>query len=139
MTLDADVLVIGTGIAGLTFSLKAARRASILLITKKQRAETSTNYARGGIAAVLGDDDQLALHVEDTLTAGAGLCHSRVVEMLVREGPQRVHELMDWGTRFRHEGTLRRAHFARGEHHDVHVMGIVRDEWRARTPDAEPG
>ena len=53
---------------------------------------------------MLGDDDQLALHVEDTLTAGAGLCHSRVVEMLVREGPQRVRELMDWGTRFRHEG-----------------------------------
>jgi L-aspartate oxidase len=102
--MEADVLVIGSGIAGLTFSLKAARRASILLITKKERAETSTNYARGGIAAVLGADDDVSLHVEDTLIAGAGLCHRRVVEMLVREGPERVRELMEWGTRFRHDG-----------------------------------
>jgi L-aspartate oxidase len=104
LTLDADVLVIGSGIAGLTFSLKTARHASILLITKKERAETSTNYARGGIAAVLGKDDDVALHVEDTLVAGAGLCHGHVVEMLVREGPDRVRELMDWGARFRHDG-----------------------------------
>jgi len=104
MTLEADVLVIGSGIAGLTFSLKVASKASVLLITKKERAETSTNYARGGIAAVLGDDDTLALHVEDTLVAGAGLCHSRVVDMVVREGPHRVRELMAWGTRFRRDG-----------------------------------
>jgi L-aspartate oxidase len=104
LTLETDVLVIGSGIAGLTFSLKIAAHASVLLITKKARAETSTNYARGGIAAVLGDDDELALHVEDTLSAGAGLCHTRVVEQLVREGPERVRELMAWGTRFRREG-----------------------------------
>jgi L-aspartate oxidase len=104
LTLEADVLVIGSGIAGLTFSLKVARHASIVLITKKERAETSTNYARGGIAAVLGADDDLLLHVEDTLIAGAGLCHRRVVEMLVREGPERVRELMEWGTRFRRDG-----------------------------------
>jgi L-aspartate oxidase len=104
VTLETDVLVIGSGIAGLTFSLKIAPHASVLLITKKARAETSTNYARGGIAAVLGDDDELALHVEDTLSAGAGLCHARVVEQLVREGPERVRELIAWGTRFHREG-----------------------------------
>jgi L-aspartate oxidase len=104
LSLETDVLVIGSGIAGLTFSLKVAKHASVLLITKKAKAETSTNYARGGIAAVLGDDDELALHVEDTLSAGAGLCHRSVVELLVREGPARVRELMDWGAQFHREG-----------------------------------
>jgi L-aspartate oxidase len=102
--LETDVLVIGSGIAGLTFALKTAPHASVLLVTKKERAETNTNYARGGIAAVLGPDDDLGLHVGDTLTAGAGLCHKRVVEMVVAEGPQRVRELISWGTRFRTEG-----------------------------------
>lgn len=97
---DADVLVIGSGIAGLTFALKVAPYGSVLLITKKERADTNTNYARGGIAAVLGQDDEASLHVRDTLVAGAGLCHRDVVELLVHEGPRRVEELMDWGADF---------------------------------------
>jgi L-aspartate oxidase len=96
----ADVLVIGSGIAGLTFALKLAPRARVLLVTKKERADSSTNYARGGIASVLGSDDRFELHVQDTLVAGAGLCHPRAVEALVREGPARVAELMEWGARF---------------------------------------
>src|SRR5690606_26386209 len=97
---SADVLVIGSGIAGLSFALKAARRADVCVVTKKERAVSSTNYAQGGIAAVMSPDDSLELHVRDTLVAGAGLCHLRAVESLVREGPERVHDLVDWGVRF---------------------------------------
>lgn len=102
-----DVLVIGSGIAGLTFALKLAPRARVLLVTKKERAASSTNYARGGIASVLGEDDRFDLHAQDTLVAGAGLCHPRAVEVLVREGPARVRELMEWGARFDVEGGAR--------------------------------
>src|SRR5690606_943495 len=85
-TAAADVLVIGSGIAGLTFALKAAAHASVHVVTKKERAVSSTNYAQGGIAAVMSADDSLDLHVRDTLMAGAGLCHLAAVEALVREG-----------------------------------------------------
>jgi len=100
---DTEVLVIGSGIAGLTFALRAADHAAVLLVTKKERAASSTNYAQGGIAAVMGPDDSFELHVADTLVAGAGLCHRDAVEQLVREGPARVRELMDWGVRFTRE------------------------------------
>jgi L-aspartate oxidase len=97
---DVDVLVIGSGIAGLTFALRAAERADVLLITKKERAVSSTNYAQGGIAAVFADDDSPDLHIRDTLTAGAGLCRLHAVRLLVEEGPARVRDLMEWGVRF---------------------------------------
>jgi L-aspartate oxidase len=98
--LETDVLVVGSGIAGLTFALKAAEGAEVLLLTKKGRVETNTNYAQGGVAAAVAPDDSPALHRRDTLLAGAGLCHARAVEELVREGPDRVRELADWGVRF---------------------------------------
>ena len=104
MERTTDVLVIGSGIAGLTFALKLAPRARVLLVTKKERAASSTNYAKGGIASVLGTDDSFDLHVQDTLVAGAGLCHAKAVEVLVTEGPARVRELMEWGARFDEEG-----------------------------------
>lgn len=99
-TLEADVLVAGTGIAGLTFALRASEYADVLVVTKKERIESNTNYAQGGVAAVLGAHDSVGLHVRDTLLAGAGLCHRRAVEELAREGPDRVRELMEWGVRF---------------------------------------
>ncbi|HEX6309222.1 MAG TPA: L-aspartate oxidase [Longimicrobiales bacterium] len=99
-TSTADVLVIGSGIAGLSFALKAAQHASVCVVTKKERAVSSTNYAQGGIAAVMAPDDSLELHVRDTLVAGAGLCHLRAVESLVREGPARVRDLIEWGVQF---------------------------------------
>lgn len=95
-----DFLVLGTGIAGLTFALRAARLGSVTIITKKERAESNTNYAQGGIAAVMGEDDSFERHVDDTLVAGAGLCNREAVEAIVREGPDRIRELVDLGTAF---------------------------------------
>jgi L-aspartate oxidase len=97
---DPRVLVIGSGVAGLTYALKAARFADVTLITKKEHTESNTNYAQGGIAAVMAADDQPELHIQDTLTAGAGLCHRDAVEQVVREGPDRVRELIEWGAQF---------------------------------------
>ncbi|MEI6915391.1 MAG: L-aspartate oxidase [Armatimonadota bacterium] len=102
-TIDCDFLVVGTGIAGLTYALKVAEYGRVVLVTKKNDTDSNTNYAQGGIAAVLGSDDNFGLHVEDTLTAGAGLCHPDVVEILVEEGPTRVKELMEMGVRFTEE------------------------------------
>ncbi|HEX5868935.1 MAG TPA: FAD-dependent oxidoreductase, partial [Longimicrobium sp.] len=105
--MQADVVVIGSGIAGLSFALKAAKFGTVALITKKSRPESSTNWAQGGIAAVFGGDDSPALHMEDTLVAGAGLCHPDAVDVLVREGPERVRDLMDLGVRLtREQGDL---------------------------------
>jgi L-aspartate oxidase len=101
--LRTEVLVVGSGIAGLTFALKASRYADVLVVTKKERLESNTNYAQGGVAAVFGPDDSPELHVADTLVAGAGLCHRRAVEELAREGPERVQELIDWGVGFSKE------------------------------------
>src|SRR5512132_243627 len=95
-----DFLVIGSGIAGLTFALKVAKVGSVAIITKKDRAESNTNYAQGGIAAVTGSDDSFDLHVRDTLRAGAGLCKEDVVRTIVGEGPALVRELIEIGVRF---------------------------------------
>ncbi len=97
---SVGVLVIGSGIAGLTYALKVADRASVLLVTKKRRADSNTNYAQGGIAAVMSPTDSFESHVRDTLSAGAGLCHEDAVRELVREGPDRVRDLMAWGADF---------------------------------------
>ena len=101
---DAEILVIGSGIAGLSFALKAAEHGSVHVITKKERVVSSTNYAQGGIAAVFAPDDALELHVRDTVVAGAGLCHLHAVETLVRDGPARVRDLIEWGVRFSRAG-----------------------------------
>ncbi|MCU0587332.1 MAG: L-aspartate oxidase [Syntrophobacteraceae bacterium] len=95
-----DFLVIGSGIAGLSFALKAARLGTVAIVTKKDKLETSTNYAQGGIASVLGSDDSFPLHVEDTLNAGDGLCHPDVVEHVVHSGPERIRELAEYGVPF---------------------------------------
>jgi len=96
----SDFLVVGTGIAGLSFALKAARTGTVAIITKKNDRESNTNYAQGGIAAVIAMDDSFDLHVADTLTAGAGLCHRDAVELVVRDGPERIRELIAWGAEF---------------------------------------
>jgi L-aspartate oxidase len=94
---QVDFLVLGGGIAGLTFALEAASSGSVLVLAKRGRAEGNTQYAQGGIAGVLGDDDAPERHVEDTLEAGAGLCHRDAVEVTVREGPDRIRWLLELG------------------------------------------
>ena len=100
MTTDVDFLVLGSGIAGLSYALKVCKYGRVALVTKKSDTESNTNYAQGGIASVMADDDSFDLHIRDTLVAGAGLCHEDAVEILVKEGPGYVRELMELGARF---------------------------------------
>lgn len=100
MHYTTDVLIIGSGIAGLSFALKVAPFAKVTLVTKKSRVDTATNLAQGGIAAVLSREDSLEYHVQDTLTSGDGLCNEKIVRLVVGEGPERVQELIAMGVHF---------------------------------------
>jgi L-aspartate oxidase len=104
MEMQTDYLVIGSGIAGLSFALQAAQTGTVAIITKKERTEASTNYAQGGIASVFGLDDTFDLHIKDTLQSGDGLCHEDVVRMVVEDGPARIRELISLGVHFTHLG-----------------------------------
>ena len=99
-TRQFDYVVLGSGIAGLIFALKVAPKGRVAIITKKNRAESNTNYAQGGIAAVTSKEDSVEIHVRDTLAAGAGLCREDVVRTIVREGPPRIAELIRLGMQF---------------------------------------
>ena len=99
---QVDFLIIGSGVAGLSYALRVARHGSVAVITKKDTAESNTNYAQGGIAAVMDSHDSYESHVRDTLEAGRGLCDADVVRFVVEEGPQRIHELMRMGVEFTH-------------------------------------
>jgi L-aspartate oxidase len=98
--MDADFLVVGSGIAGLSCALRCAAAGNVLLVTKDRLPESSSQYAQGGIASVWSPDDSFESHIEDTLAAGAGLCHRDVVEVVVREGPTRVRDLIGLGVHF---------------------------------------
>jgi len=102
MEIKSDYLVIGSGIAGLSFSLKAALKGSVTIVTKKETMDTSTNYAQGGIASVIGPNDSFDLHIKDTLESGAGLCNEQVVRMVVTNGPDMIKELIALGVNFSH-------------------------------------
>jgi len=95
-----DFIILGSGIAGLTFALKVADRGRVAIITKKNRAESNTNYAQGGIAAVTSREDSVESHVRDTMISGAGLCKESVVRTIVQEGPARIAELIELGMKF---------------------------------------
>lgn len=100
MRRDFDFLVVGSGIAGLSFALEAARHGTVCVVTKDRMPEGSSQYAQGGVATVWSPDDSFASHAADTEHAGAGLCHPEIVDLVVREGPERVREMIERGTRF---------------------------------------
>ena len=105
MALETDFIVIGSGVAGLRASVElASSGARVTVLTKDKASESNTEYAQGGVAVVLSDDDNAGLHEGDTLVAGAGLCDKKAVETLVIEGTTYIKQLIDWGTEFDTEG-----------------------------------
>ena len=100
LDLNADFLIVGSGIAGLRAAVELAAAGTVIILTKAEPTEGNTGYAQGGIAAAVGDDDSPALHAQDTLAAGAGLCDERAVQVLVEDGARDVRDLIAWGARF---------------------------------------
>jgi L-aspartate oxidase len=98
--IKSDYLIIGSGIAGLSFALKVAQIATVSLITKKKLSDSSTQKAQGGIACVIDKSDTFQEHIQDTLTSGAGLCNKDMVTKMVKEAPDRVNELIKLGVKF---------------------------------------
>src|SRR6266496_1767532 len=101
--LFTDVLVIGAGIAGLRAALEVPAALEVLVVTKDNIQQSNSTFAQGGIATVLSPEDRFENHIEDTLTAGGGLCDRTVVEMVVREAPEQINDLIRWGTKFDEE------------------------------------
>jgi len=125
-SLSFDALIVGSGIAGLRAAVGLAESgARVALVTKDDPTDSNTGYAQGGIAAAVSEEDRVELHLQDTLLAGDGLCNEEAVRVLVEEGPERIQELIDWGTRFDREGT--RLAFAREGAHSrrrvLHAQG----------------
>src|ERR1700682_4596146 len=105
--MNSDFLVIGAGVAGLRAAIELSQAGSVLVVAKESLQESSSQYAQGGIAVALSDDDEVELHEQDTLYAGDGLCDRAAVKALVEEGPSAIEQLIDWGTEFdRDEGGL---------------------------------
>jgi len=100
MEFKTDFLIMGSGIAGLSLAIKASTLGSVAIVTKKEKSESNTNYAQGGIAAVTDKTDSFEEHIQDTLICGAGLCKKDVVEFIVKEAPPRIQELIKWGVNF---------------------------------------
>jgi L-aspartate oxidase len=99
-TLQADFLVIGSGVAGLRAAIELSRQGRVLMLTKGHPLESSSSYAQGGVAVAMSEEDDVAVHLTDTLTAGHGLCRPEAVRVLVEEGPDRIQELIGWGAQF---------------------------------------
>jgi len=103
--ITVDFLVIGGGVAGLRAAIELAPRGSVLVLTKDKQTESSTEYAQGGVAVALSDEDEVGIHYEDTIKAGDGLCREGAVKILVEEGPEVILELISWGADFDKEGS----------------------------------
>ncbi|MDI6800810.1 MAG: L-aspartate oxidase [Thermodesulfovibrionales bacterium] len=104
-SIATDFLIIGSGIAGLRAAMELAKHGNVLVVTKDLPTESSTEYAQGGVAVALSDEDEVGIHFEDTIKAGDGLCREDAVKVLVEEGPARILDLIDWGAEFDKEGT----------------------------------
>jgi L-aspartate oxidase len=102
---ETDFLVIGAGVAGLRAAIALAAAGRVVVLAKREVTDSATQFAQGGIAAALSDEDEIGLHLQDTLNAGDGLCNPEAVRVLVEEGPKRIDELIHWGTKFDRDGT----------------------------------
>src|SRR5690349_12234151 len=102
---ETDFIVVGGGIAGLRAAIGLAESGRVLVISKQEVTESNTQYAQGGIAVALSDEDEVGLHLQDTINAGDGLVNAEAAKVLVEEGPERIQELIEWGTQFDREGT----------------------------------
>ncbi|MGH8702595.1 MAG: FAD-dependent oxidoreductase, partial [Burkholderiales bacterium] len=102
---ETDFVVVGAGVAGLRAAIELASAGRVLVLAKTDLRESATQYAQGGIAVALSDEDEIGLHLQDTLDAGDGLCNVEAARILVEEGPERIQELIAWGTEFDREGT----------------------------------
>ena len=122
MRIKTDFLVIGSGIAGLSYALKAAEHGSVTIITKASRDETNTKYAQGGIASVTYAPDSIEKHVADTLIAGDGLCNEEVVRFVIREGIDRIGELIGWGAQFDRDESGRYDLAREGGHSEKRIL-----------------
>jgi len=117
-----DFLVIGSGLGGLSFALKAAGHGTVCMIAKTEMEETNTRYAQGGIAAVTYEPDSLQKHVEDTLVAGDHLCNEEVVKLVVSEGPDQINELIQWGTKFDRQSSGKYDLAREGGHSEYRIL-----------------
>ncbi|MEE4215160.1 MAG: FAD-dependent oxidoreductase, partial [Bacteroidales bacterium] len=122
MVKKADFLVIGSGMAGLSFALKAAEKGKVCLISKVELDESNTKYAQGGIASVMYHPDSFEKHVEDTINAGHGFCREEVVRMVVSEAPDRIKELIDMGVKFDRDSNGRYDLAREGGHTEYRIL-----------------
>ncbi len=102
---ETDFIVVGAGVAGLRAAIALAEAGRVLVLAKQEFTESATQYAQGGIAVALSDEDEIGLHLQDTIIAGDGIVDERAAQVLVEEGPDRLQELLDWGTQFDREGS----------------------------------
>lgn len=133
--METDFLIIGAGVAGLRAAIEAAEAGRVLVLTKDRLTESASEYAQGGIAVALSDDDRVSLHERDTINAGDGLCDPQAVKVLVEQGPQEIQQLIEWGVEFDREG--RRLAFTREGAHSrrrvLHAHGDSTGREIART------
>src|SRR5512145_1925177 len=140
--ITTDFLIIGGGVAGLRAAIELARNGDVLVVTKDAPSESSTEYAQGGVAVVLSDEDEISIHFEDTIRAGDGLCLRKSVGTLVEEGPTRIRELIAWGAEFDKEGSKlaftqeaahskRRILHAQGDSTGHEILRVLIDKVRA--------
>src|SRR5499425_2181572 len=102
---QVDFIVVGAGVAGLRAAIALAEAGQVLILAKQELTESATQYAQGGIAVALSDEDEIGLHLQDTINAGDGIVNQDAARVLVEEGPERIQELIEWGTKFDRKGT----------------------------------